>query len=1139
MNKAIIKSIGIAIVIVFLCSLNKTNAQNVAITDDNSYTAHSTAMLDVKSISKGLLLPRLTMTQRDAITSPADGLMIFQTDNTAGVYVYESGWKLLGDNLGDHTATQNILLNGNWLSNDGDSEGLFVGSDGNVGIGTSSGTSALTVAGSIYGLHAETFFKMYDVGDWSKFIIGNTNTDNEGVSIYINGYDGDAAGSDYAGITHYGTSAENYRLTIGNNWGPVTFQENGGNVGIGTINPEAQMHIYDDTNDAFLRVESASSTDAAAIDFKAPGGFGEILFGGSSYADWGGVNTFAFVNVSDGPITFNHYQSGPKERMRITGAGYVGIGTSNPQEKFTVDGNIRMQSSGTARLVLSAETGYNSIFSYGGNHIVFSTAGHVGVGINNPGTRFQVYADGTENGNLDAISVNRPSTNVEANYYWMTGGISKWALSLDNDGTEDLDFYANGGINNFVMTLQHSTGNVGIGTINPNYGLHVNRNIANTDPTLKISNSAVPGGSGITLTGNNDAEASLIWLNGLTGDISFQTNTQTYLSSNIKMTIQKGGNVGIGTTSPSYKLTVAGGSAGISVSGGNDGDRLIEFNTDRPWYFEQEGDGAGTMLRLREYDAGSKSFFVDASGSFGVRSQDGSNYKFIVNSLGKIGIGTSSPNAYLQVDAPSTSGVNDTLFAVKDNAGNNVFVVYQDAVQVIVPPPAKGDKSNKRGSFVVSGRGGSKGIVNFMELTEDNYLIGHDVATGISTGLRNSILGYEAANSLSSGNDNVMIGYQAGNSTSSGSDNTFIGNNAGKLNQTNGNNVYIGDLAGWYTQGNYNVFIGSSAGSFKNSGNKNIMLGYYAGGGSLVKVSGCGDDNIFIGYRTGSNTGVSSSDNVFIGNQAGWYNSTGLRSIYIGKEAGYSSTNGEDNVYVGYYAGNSNTSGDYNTYIGQFAGGNGSTGYNNTYLGASAGEFATGHDNVFIGHNAGSSETGNYKLYIDNSATTSPLIYGDFNTPYVVINGNSSHRTGSLANAELIVYGQAGGYGAWINVSDKKVKKNIVTIDNALMKTLSLRGVYYDWKDPEKYEDGTQIGFIAQEVNEVIPEVVRTDGEDYAMQYAPITALLVEAIKEQQQQINEKESEIEKLKTQNKELNTRLQSIESYIQKQQNLSLNQ
>ncbi len=65
-------------------------SQGVAINTTES-NPHPSAMLDVASTNSGVLIPRMTLEQRDAITSPADGLLIFQTDNTPGFYYYENG----------------------------------------------------------------------------------------------------------------------------------------------------------------------------------------------------------------------------------------------------------------------------------------------------------------------------------------------------------------------------------------------------------------------------------------------------------------------------------------------------------------------------------------------------------------------------------------------------------------------------------------------------------------------------------------------------------------------------------------------------------------------------------------------------------------------------------------------------------------------------------------------------------------------------------------------------------------------------------------------------------------------------------------------------------------------------------------
>lgn len=93
------------------------------------------------------------------------------------------------------------------------------------------------------------------------------------------------------------------------------------------------------------------------------------------------------------------------------------------------------------------------------------------------------------------------------------------------------------------------------------------------------------------------------------------------------------------------------------------------------------------------------------------------------------------------------------------------------------------------------------------------------------------------------------------------------------------------------------------------------------------------------------------------------------------------------------------------------------------------------------------------------------------------------------------------------SLSDKSVKENIQTIDNALNKVLELRGVTFNWIDSKT----KSIGVIAQEVEQVIPEVVftGTSGEK-SVNYSGIIGVLIEALKEQQQQINELKLKVNK-----------------------------
>ena len=90
--------------------------------------------------------------------------------------------------------------------------------------------------------------------------------------------------------------------------------------------------------------------------------------------------------------------------------------------------------------------------------------------------------------------------------------------------------------------------------------------------------------------------------------------------------------------------------------------------------------------------------------------------------------------------------------------------------------------------------------------------------------------------------------------------------------------------------------------------------------------------------------------------------------------------------------------------------------------------------------------------------------------------------------------------GDVIAYSDARVKDNVKTIDNALEKVTKLRGVSYTRNDIE--DKSTKVGVIAQEVLKVLPEVVDQDENDkYSVSYGNITGVLIEAIKEQQQQI--------------------------------------
>lgn len=109
-------------------------------------------------------------------------------------------------------------------------------------------------------------------------------------------------------------------------------------------------------------------------------------------------------------------------------------------------------------------------------------------------------------------------------------------------------------------------------------------------------------------------------------------------------------------------------------------------------------------------------------------------------------------------------------------------------------------------------------------------------------------------------------------------------------------------------------------------------------------------------------------------------------------------------------------------------------------------------------------------------------------------------------NGALTVNGSAYSSVAWYTYSDKRYKKNIKPIENALTKVLKLNGKSYEYNIEEfkslNFNNGTAFGFIAQEVADIIPEAVQKDSNGfYSMNYDAVIPVLVEAIKEQENKI--------------------------------------
>lgn len=130
---------------------------------------------------------------------------------------------------------------------------------------------------------------------------------------------------------------------------------------------------------------------------------------------------------------------------------------------------------------------------------------------------------------------------------------------------------------------------------------------------------------------------------------------------------------------------------------------------------------------------------------------------------------------------------------------------------------------------------------------------------------------------------------------------------------------------------------------------------------------------------------------------------------------------------------------------------------------------------------------------------------------------------------------------AFNQTSDGRLKKNVTTLTSGLSMVNRLRGVRYNWKDESKPEN--KIGFIAQEVEEVLPELVKTREDGFkGINYAEMTAILVEAVKELSAQVEALKAENSTLKAEASKVEAmedRLAKIEALLLNNQKVNANQ
>ncbi len=392
-----------------------------------------------------------------------------------------------------------------------------------------------------------------------------------------------------------------------------------------------------------------------------------------------------------------------------------------------------------------------------------------------------------------------------------------------------------------------------------------------------------------------------------------------------------------------------------------------------------------------------------------------------------------------------------------------------------------------------------------------NSSFGANSLDSFTTGDSNSAFGDQTLTALTTGDFNNVFGFRSLTSLQSGSNNNVFGALSAPLLVSGNSNISIGTENLLDLIGSNNIAIGGSVGENITTGTANILIGGFSGQ-AITTAS----FNTYIGTLAGNRSTL--GNNTALGYEAG-VNSTGADCVFIGNEAGIgilTVTPSNNNVAIGNFATPERTTGSSNTTVGGKFFDPVAPGFV-----AVAVNLQTGSNNAIYGNAAAFNlESGNNNIVI-TTLLDSPIIGAASTSNTICIGATASPNSSSIkigntqtsctiagisgvtiAGSE--VYVTAGGQ-LGVLVSSERFKNSIETLPTEISKKLyDMPVVDFYYNDlPSKI----QYGLIAEEIAEIMPEIVLRDNDEVgslprAIQYHLITPLMIKELQAQETRLN-------------------------------------